>query len=231
MSDTELFRNPLALRTDTSEEGSPGVGALLDKGLTKKTHADDTLHYVGEALPAATDAETAPVHIANLAGNSPFPARADHQHLFKVPVCVGYIPGATQVVGPNSSAFINQWSVISPTNWLTTGNQVWQVPYTGRYLTTANIYIDNVSGSGTGVTHWYAFQAHINDGAASYILELSSYPVVGGFGGSWFYRFTFAFSQHFQANGYFQFSHANFQTNSVYVGSSNITIMYLGPDS
>lgn len=229
MSDSELFRNPLALRSDTTGEEPSGVGALLDRPLTKKTHTDDTLHYIGESLPAATDAETAPVNIANAAGNSIFPARADHQHQFKVPVCVALVYGGTQVIGASSNAFINQWSVVSPTNWLTPGNQVFQLPYTGRYLATMNVACDWIS---IGMpTHWYLWAVHINDGSSSYVVNLQSFPVLGAstFGGLNGYMWTSTFSQHFFAGGYFQFNHGNWSGGSIYL-YGGLTIKYLGPD-
>lgn len=41
------------------------------------SHEDPTLHMIGESLPGAPDTVVDP----ELAGNSPYPARADHTHI------------------------------------------------------------------------------------------------------------------------------------------------------
>jgi hypothetical protein len=53
---------------------------IKDRNLTDRTHNDPDRHWIGETLPAPSDAETTFAGALTSAGASVFPARADHSH-------------------------------------------------------------------------------------------------------------------------------------------------------
>lgn len=77
-----------------------------DEPLSEHDHLDPAKHFIGEALPAPSLAETKYAGIATSTGTSPFPARADHSHDSRTIFGV-YSRTANFNVAAGASSYIN----------------------------------------------------------------------------------------------------------------------------
>jgi hypothetical protein len=132
--------------TDTVNKFARTINSPFnEENLTFRSHIDPDKHWIGEALPAGSDAETTASGIDSSAGHSPFPARADHSHDHKTYYGVYNRAGGLAV--PPGQTFISGLNFFSGRNMLAPAStQVILFPLEGVWETTVSLWITRDGG-------------------------------------------------------------------------------------
>lgn len=139
-----------------------------EENLTQRRHQDPDLHWIGEALPAPSDAETAIAGSRNFAGRSPFPARSDHEHDYRP--SYSYLVSSAKVVNPGAAAYIDTLVFGGfGENYLNPGSsQLIVFPYAGFYCININYTIVKNGGVGFNLGSFYRIRYDLFNATGQY---------------------------------------------------------------
>lgn len=167
--------------TNTSSEqftqtASTG-GTVKDENLTIRGHIDPDKHWIGETLPAASDADTTFGGTTTSAGTSPFPARANHSHANRSVFGI-YHRSPPQTINPGNT-YLNGFTHLNGRNLLAPGStQLFQFPMGGVYHIHMNWYASrNGGGFFTGEMNIGA--SYFNGGYHRYMYRASNFDIPG----------------------------------------------------
>lgn len=122
-------------KTESEDKEFTAALDALDSSLSTVDHEDPDKHYIGAALPVASDNELRPVGVNTTAGASPYPARADHIHAISLEFTRNVITG--RAITPSTYTVLTDWTYqqySGSSDWLDTGDDNIVVPYDGLYI-------------------------------------------------------------------------------------------------
>lgn len=137
---------------DSATRHTSAITALQEQ-LDVVNHEDPDKHYIGGALPVASDSELRSVGVNTTAGSSPLPARADHVHGIKMPYAVANLSSGVTIPNTGVRTYINTWTHTGGENWIGGTPQTIDMDRPGLYLLHFHIQMQRSGGGAMGPGH------------------------------------------------------------------------------